>query len=279
MSAVSLALVACLGWGIADFLGGFKSRALPVITVLLVSTSCGLAAMAAIALNRGVVLQFGAHLGYAAAGGIAGLVGLICLYRGMAIGAMSIVAPISALGVLLPVTFGLVAGDLPSPWQTLGMVAALAGAVLVSREKRTLEPSPKKIADGVLLAAGAALAIGIFYVVMDRASDIDPLGASLVMRLTQFALLIPLVLVSRPCLRVGPGHWPFLIGMGVLDALAGLAYAIATAQGMLSLVAVLGSLYPAVTVLLAILVLRERPQRIQFAGVALALAGVALITL
>jgi drug/metabolite transporter (DMT)-like permease len=275
--ALSLSLAACLGWGVADFLGGLKSRQLAVFSVLMISSIFGLGAVLTIVLIRGVAPPDNPALLFAVVGGIAGLAAMFCLYRGLSIGSMAIVAPISAAGVILPVIVGLAAGDSPTLLQKLGMAAAIAGAVLASREKNA-NSNGNRLAAGVGLAIGSAIAAGIFFVVMDRASEADPYWAAFLMRLSYFIFLVIIFLLKKPSVRIKKAHLPAIIVLGVFDSLAGFAYALATTHGMLGPVAVVGGLYPAVTVILSIIVLSERPQASQFIGVLFAVGGVALIS-
>ena len=277
MVALSLSLAACLGWGVADFLGGLKSRQLSVFSVLMVSSFFGLGAILVIVLVRGVAPPGDPALLLAVVGGIAGVAAMFFLYRGLSIGSMAIVAPISATGVILPVIISLAAGDNPSFLQKLGIAAAIIGGVLASREKND-NGNGSRLSTGVGLAIGSAIAAGIFFVVMDQASEADPYWAAFLMRFSYFAFLIIIFLLKRPVVQAGKVHMPAIIVLGICDALAGFAYALATTRGMLGLVAVVGALYPAVTVLLSMLVLGERPQRTQFIGVLLAVGGVTFIS-
>ena len=277
MVALSLSLAACLGWGVADFLGGLKSRQLSVFSVLMVSSFFGLGAILVIVLVRGVAPPGDPALLLAVVGGIAGVAAMFFLYRGLSIGSMAIVAPISATGVILPVIISLAAGDNPSFLQKLGIAAAIIGAVLASREKND-DGNGSRLSTGVGLAIGSAIAAGVFFVVMDQASEADPYWAAFLMRFSYFAFLIIIFLLKRPVVQAGKVHMPAIIVLGICDALAGFAYALATTRGMLGLVAVVGALYPAVTVLLSMLVLGERPQRTQFIGVLLAVGGVTFIS-
>ena len=277
MLAIGLSLAACLGWGVADYLGGIKSRQLPVLTVLMVSSFFGLALIIAIVWIRGQALPANPAMLYAVAAGAAGTLALLLLYRAMAVGSMAIIAPISATGVVLPVLMGLVSGDSPSHLQGLGMAAAMIGSVLASREKNNGH-GEKRLAAGIGLALGAAICVGTFFIVMDRASDIDPYYAALIMRSSQCIFLLMAAVYARPPLRIGRIHLPALIALGIVDALANFSWAIAATRGMLSLVAVIGALYPAVTVLLAVMLLKERPRLVQSVGVVLAIIGVVLIS-
>jgi drug/metabolite transporter (DMT)-like permease len=277
MDALSLSLAACFGWGVADFLGGLKSRQLSVFSVLMVSSFFGLGAILVIVLIRGVAPPESPVLLLAVVGGGAGLAAMFLLYRGLSIGSMAIVAPISATGVILPVVVSLATGDNPTLLQKLGMTIAIAGAVFASLEK-TDNGNGRRLATGVGLAIGSAIAAGIFFVVMDQASEVDPYWAAFLMRFSYFAFLIIIFVAKRPAIRTGKVHMPAIIFLGICDALAGFAYALATTHGMLGLVAVVGALYPAVTVLLSMLILHERPQPAQFIGVVLAVGGIAFIS-
>jgi len=275
--ALSLSLAACLGWGVADFLGGLKSRQLSVFSVLMLSSFFGLGAILAIVLVRGVSPPDDPALLLAVVGGVAGVAAMFFLYRGFSIGSMAIVAPISATGVILPVVVSLAAGDNPTLLQKLGIAAAIMGTVLASREKNN-SGNGSRLSTGVGMAVGSAFAAGIFFVVMDQASEADPYWAAFLMRFSYFVFLIIIFLLKRPAVQAGKAHLPAIIVLGICDALAGFAYALATTRGMLGLVAVVGALYPAVTVLLSMLILHERPQRTQFIGVLLAVGGVTFIS-
>ena len=277
MLAIGLSLAACLGWGVADYLGGIKSRQLSVLSVLIISTFFGLGLIIAIVWARGQGLPHNPMMLFAIAAGAAGTLALLLLYRAMAIGSIAIIAPISATGVVLPVLMGLASGDNPSHLQGLGMAAAMIGSVLASREKNNGNKE-KRPAAGIGLAVGAAVCVGTFFIVMDHASDVDPYWAALIMRASQCIFLLAAAVYARPPLRIGRIHLPALIALGFVDALANFSWAIAATRGMLSLVSVIGALYPAVTVLLAVMLLKERPRRVQGVGVILAIVGVVLIS-
>ena len=243
----------------------------------MVSSFFGLGAILVIVVVRGVAPPGSPVLLLAVVGGGAGLAAMFLLYRGLSIGSMAIVAPISATGVILPVIVSLVAGDNPTPLQKLGMAVAIGGAILASLEKNN-DGNSRRLATGVGLAIGSAIAAGIFFIVMDQASEVDPYWAAFLMRLSYFAFLILIFLLKRPAVQAGKVHMPAIIVLGICDALAGFAYALATTHGILGLVAVVGALYPTVTVLLSMLILHERPQPAQFIGVVLAVGGIAFIS-
>lgn len=277
MIAISLSLAACFGWRLADFLGGVKSRQLPTLTVLIVSNIFGMAVIGSIVTARGQALPHNPELLWAVLGGLAGIAAMFMLYRALAVGTIPVLAPLSATGVIIPVFLGMATGDNPAMLQTLGILAAILGAMIAAREKAT-DNARSQPTSGIGLALGSALAVGFFIIFMDRASEVDPYWTVFIMRCSYGMFLLPLILYARPPLKIGREHIPALICIGTVDALAGFAFALATTVGLLSLVSVIGSLYPVVTVLLSAIVLRERPQRIQLAGVLLALTGVVLIS-
>lgn len=277
MLAVSLALIACLNWGISAFLAGMKSRIMPVLTLLVFSSMASLAMFIIIMGARGVPLPRDPRLLYAAMGGACGVGALYCLYRGLAVGAISVVVPVSSLCALVPVLAGFAIGEVLRPIQVVGILLAISGGVMVSLEKNT-DADKKSFAAGILPALGAALGFGVFFVVMDLAGTVDPIWAAMISRSSFFLFLLPAVLLKRPCLKVKTTHLPAVFAIGILDGSAALAYTIATTKGLLSLVSVISSLYPAVSVLLAAFILKERLRGLQFFGVTLAITGVTLIS-
>jgi drug/metabolite transporter (DMT)-like permease len=161
--------------------------------------------------------------------------------------------------------------------QAVGLALALAGVVLASREEVVGEGSPRRTARGAGLAMISALGFGCFFLGMDKASDADVAWAMLVNRVTGFSLLLCAALVLRPPVRVRRPDIPALLVVGTLDIAANATFAIASTKGLVSVVSVLGSLYPLTTVGLAAIVLGERPHRLARVGVVTALVGVALV--
>jgi drug/metabolite transporter (DMT)-like permease len=272
-----LALTASLSWGLGDFLAGLRARRLPVVTVLVVSQAAGLASIALVVAIRGVGAPELNYLLFGALAGVAGAIGLAALYRGLAVGQMSIVAPISATAAVVPVVTDLAAGDRPSPAQAAGIGLAVAGVVLVSRS-RSGRDGNRHAGEGVALALVAALAFGLLLVALGEASAGDPYWGTLAMRGTSFSLLVLAALLLRPRFALGRRDLAVLLLIGVLDMTGNVLFAVATTESLLSVAAVLGQLYPVVTVLLARLILGERISRVQGVGVVSAFAGVALIT-
>jgi drug/metabolite transporter (DMT)-like permease len=271
-----LALLASLSWGLADFFGGLKARALPALTVMALSQPFGLAALGIAVAVRGTGIP-GNEVAWSALSAVLGTVGLVAFYRGLAAGAMSVVAPIAAVSAGVPVIWGVaVSGDHIHGLQAIGFVAAVGGSVAASLE---LQPERRQIAAGVGWAVFAMLAFGGYYVPMHAASTHDWLWPAFLFRCTSVTIVASLALARG--LRPGGlrAHWPGLVAIGFLDTGGNALFAAASsAHGLLSVVSVLASLYPVVTVLLARIVLGERVQRTQDAGVLVALAGVVLIT-
>jgi drug/metabolite transporter (DMT)-like permease len=274
--APALALAASLSWGVADFIAGLRSRRLPLLSVLLVVQTAGLASIAAVVAVRGDGPPGAEPALYAALAGLAGAVGLAGLYRGLAIGAMSVVAPITATGVVVPVGVGLATGDDLSVWQAAGVALAIGGVVLAAREPAA--GGRTRITAGAGIAVVAAIAFGLLLVALDAAADADALWATLLMRATSWSIWVAAFVALRPALAVTAADVRALALVGVLDTGANALFSIASTRGLLSVVSVLAQLYPVATVLLARVLLGERIARSQQAGVVSAFAGVALIT-
>ena len=278
MLAVALGLSSSLCWGLADFIGGLQSRSVRVLAVLLVSQGAGLLAIAiAIAIAQPHLPPVD-DLWPAAAAGLAGALALSAFYRALAIGTMSIVAPISSTGAALPVIVGIATGDRPSAVQILGIAAAVGGVILASRELDEDRPAtalPARASIGLALLA--AVGFGTFFIGMKAGADASVPWALLAARVASVAIVLVVVVAARVPLPTAPRRLGALVLVGLLDVGANALYAAASTEGLLSVIAVLGALYPVSTVLLARLVLGERVRRIQEVGIVAALAGVALI--
>lgn len=277
MTGPLLALTASLSWGLGDFLAGLRTRRLPVVTVLVVSQAAGLTTIALVVALRGAGPPDGRYLIFGALAGVAGAVGLAALYRGLAVGPMSIVAPISGTAAVVPVVAGVVTGERPGAAQAAGIALAVVGVVLASRT-RAAHGGHAGRAEGVGLALVAALAFGLLLVALGEASEGDPYWGTLSMRGASFALLVLTALALRPSFALRERDLPVLLLIGVLDMAGNALFAVATTKSLLALAAVLAQLYPVVTVLLARVILGERISRGQGIGVVGAFAGVALIT-
>jgi drug/metabolite transporter (DMT)-like permease len=275
--ALVLAFLSGVSWGVADFLGGLKSRQLPLLNVIGGSMLAGLVLIATIVAVRGECPPSGDFAVFAALSAVAGTTGLAAFYRGLAVGNMAVVAPISATAGVIPLVIGVAGGDRPTALEWTGLVLALTGVVLASREEVGGGKGSAVLASGAGLALVSALGFGFFFVTMDRASDGDVLWAVFVNRVTSVSLLIVAILVVRPAFMVRRPDATVIALIGTLDITANLLFAVASTKGLVSLVAVLGSLYPLTTIALARIVLGERPHRLAQVGVVAALSGVVLI--
>ena len=277
MAAIALALGASLTWGVADFFGPLKGRSLGALRVLVYVQLGGLLAIAVIVAIRGRGPADAAAL-LAIPAALSGTLGLYAYYRGISVGAISIVAPIAGVSAVVPVVVGIAGGDRPSAWQLLGIACSLGGVFLASREPGAGRAGQSVLAPGVGLALLAALGFGGYFPPMHAAGDADFWWAALIFRLTSTTVILSAVAVRRPSLSVPPLQLPALALIGIGDMLGNLLFAASSSQGLISITSVLASLYPIVTVVMARVLLEERVARSQELGIVLTLAGVALIS-
>jgi len=270
-----ISLASAFSWGVSDFLGGLESRRLPVLGVLAVSQPAGLLLIALLIPVMGADPIPADKLAIAFLAGVASLGGLGAFYAAMAMGTVSVVAPIAALGVVVPVAVGLIQGESPAAVQLIGLVPAMAGVVILSYEE---DPVHARVARrSIALAILAGLGFGIFFTGLDAAAADRPGWAILAVRVGGVSTVLVALLVVRPWLDQVPSAFWVLVLIGAFDMLANGLFAVASTKGVLPVVAVGGSMYPAFTVALAHLVLGERLVAVQWAGAVLALFGVALI--
>lgn len=278
------ALAAAVLYGGADFLGGTASRRAETLAVLTVSAPFGALVMLAAALAAGGPLHLGG-LGWAVAAGTAGGCGLMVFYRGLAIGPMSVVAPVSALvSTLLPIGVAVAWGERQKPGVYLGALVCLGAIVLISMERRGAgRPHDWH---GTLRALGngtaAGISFGLFFLFLRNAGE----SSGVFWPVTTARLAGTIIILSvaawkgvRPQWRsTSPRVLAAAILSGVIDAAANVCYLLATQAGLFGVAVILTSLYPGITVLLARFVLGERMQTVQRLGLALAACGVALVT-
>jgi len=273
--AALLALSGALLWGVGDFLGGLASRRLAVLAVLAISQAVGLLGVGVWVALSGDPFPGVVELLPAAGAGIAGIVGLGALYRGLAIGAMGVVAPISAAGPVVPLAADVAQGVVPSALQWLGVALVVAGVVTLSREPASATGT--RMAAGVGLALVAAAGFGAFWVGVDASADESVPWAVAAVRSTAVAIALTAVLLTSTSLRAPAPLLLVIVGVGLFDTGANVAVAAASTEGAIGIVAVLSALYPVVTVVLARLVLGERLSASRRAGGVLALGGAALV--
>ena len=273
--APAYALLASLAWGVGDFLGGLKSRVMPALAVMAVSQPFGLAALAIAVAVRGTGPP-GPEVAWAALAAVFGTTGLVAFYRGMAAGAISVVVPLAAVASGIPVIWGLTQGDKVSFVQELGFVAALGGGLMASIERGEDRPA---FARGTGWAMLALLGFGAYYVPLHASAVHDWLWPSFIFRSVSVTIVWTALLLTRQRVAGARPHVLALAAIGLLDTGGNTLFAAASSShGLLSVVSVLASLYPAVTVLLARFVLGERVQRTQDVGVVVTLVGVVLIS-
>ena len=276
MGFAVLALLGAASWGVGDFFGGVAARRVHVLTVLVVSQGVGLVGAAVWALASADAAPGAADLLPALGAGLCGSVGLAALYRGMAVGAMGIVAPISAASPVVPLLVDLGRGVRPAALQWLGIGVVLAGIVLLAREPGGRRGS-SPLATGVALALLAALSFGLFVVGLDAAADASVPWAVAAARAASTLLALVLALLAGAALRPPARLLPTIVAVGVFDTLANVLVAFAVTRGSAGVVAVLSALYPVTTILLARLVLGERLDGARRLGAGLALGGAAVV--
>jgi drug/metabolite transporter (DMT)-like permease len=280
MLALALALGASVAWGGSDFVAGLASRRMPLLAVLVGSQVAGLVLLLGLLAVTGEAPPPGGAVPAAAAAGVAELLGFAALYKGLAMGPMSVVAPISSAAALVPVTASVLTGARPSTAAAVGMGLVLMGAALACSEPESGGARhPGAILPGAALAVLAALCFGAFFVGMDSAAhEAGAVWAVALNRATSVSVLVFAVALMRPRVGVGRTDLAAVASVGLLDAAANAMFAFALTEGLLSTVSVLGSLYPVTTVVLAVMVLDERIAPRQAAGVAMALAGIGLVS-
>jgi drug/metabolite transporter (DMT)-like permease len=273
--AALCALGASLAWGLGDFLGGLKSRTVPVVVVILLAQIAGVASIGLVVLAAWNPPP-GPQVAWACLAAVSGTIGLASFFRGMAVGAISIVAPIAAVAAVVPVVFGIATGDEVSTVQLAGFALALGGVAAASVERS--EAGSARMAAGVPWALAAVVGFGGYYVPMHEASEDDFLWAAFTFRLSVCVLALLAWLVLRPPLSAAAGSLGAIALIGVADTTGNTLFAAASSLGEVSVVSVLATLYPLVTVALAAIFLSERLDRVQLTGVAAALTGVLLIS-
>jgi len=277
---IALAAASALFYGLGDFSGGYAAGKSKVLSVLVVSQACGLlTALLAIAFTRPGA-PGAADLVWGLTGGVAGAFGIVTLYRGIAKGVVAIVSPTAALvSAVLPIAVGLALGDEPGALAFVGMGLCVPAVVLLSLGPKGGESGRGGVKASLVHGLIAGLGFGLFYVALSRpgvGSGFWPLVAA---RLASITVAIVVMLARRERLVVNRGGRIAAMLAGVLDMAANFLFVLASGAGMLSIVAVIVSLYPAPTVLMARLVFKERFGPVRILGLLLTLAGLALISL
>jgi drug/metabolite transporter (DMT)-like permease len=275
---ILLALASACTYGAADFLGGLAARRATALAVVAVSQLAGLGLLLLLLplLPDGDAAP--ADFLWAGASGIAGGIGVVLLYRGLAIGPMSLVAPVTAVcAAVLPVVVGLAFGEDLPPAALAGIAFAFPAIALVSRATAPPGAPAGARANSLLIALGAGVSFSAFFVLLDHTSSAAGLWPLLGTRAGSLLLVVGVASVGRRSLMITRSALPTTFAAGALDMAANVFFLLAVNRGFLSIVAVLTSLYPAATVLLARTLLKERMNRFQMTGIACAGVAVALI--
>ena len=273
--AYLLATLAAVCYGAADFTGGMVTRRVATIPVVLLSQAVGLVMVAVILPFLGVAPR-AADLWWGGAAGLAGGVGVGLLYRALAVGTMSVVAPTTAvLAVAIPVVASIALGERPGSLAVAGILLGIASIALVSRPTVSTETAARPSGLGIAFVAG--IAIGLFLLALAQARPASGLWPLLTARLASVTLFAVIAAIGRRSLRMPARFAAIAVGGGALDMVANTLYLLAAQIGPLSPVVTLSSLYPASTVLLARGVLGERLNGWQTTGVVAALVAVLLI--
>ena len=273
-----LALLSSAMWGTADFFAGRLSKKHNPFAVLGFSQVFGLLVGILIVVisgsYQGKVLGFDGYLIPGALAGLFGYIGLACLYEGLSTGRMGVVSPISSLSTVIPLAYALITGDVLSTITLFGVVIALVGVFCASGPELSQGLPIKPL----LLALGAAAGFGLALTFIAIGSQSSALLTMVSMRATTFFVTIALAIKFKTTGHFDKKAMPVLFFIGAADFIANLLLGIATTKGLVSVAMVFGSLYPIATAVLAYKFLQERLQRVQYVGIALAVAGVSIIS-
>lgn len=280
------ALATAVLWGLADFGGGLLTRRIPALTVVVVSQVVAVFVLGAVVLGTGAWREAGPQLWFAVGAGLVGPVAMLSFYKALALGPMGVVSPLGSLGVVVPVTAGLVLGERPGLGQYAGIVVAVAGIVLAGGPELRGAPVQRQAVVLTLVAAfgfGAVMALiaeasatvtGLFLALfVQRVTNVAVGGAALWVRTRRGTPALPEGTSPRALWAMLPA----LAFVGLADVAANGTYSVAAQNGPVTIAAVLSSLYPVITALAAFAVLKERLRPVQAAGAGLALAGTALL--
>jgi uncharacterized membrane protein len=278
--AIMLAGFAALSYGVADFCGGFAAAKSRLLSVLILSQVLGLLVALATLAAMGHGLPSGRDLLWGFLGGLTGSIGLFMLYGGIARSIVAIVSPTSAVvGAIIPVLFGLLQGERPSTAAVLGSALCLPAILLLTWEGGAGARGGKSIKTALVYGGLAGLGFGLFFVTLSRCRPDAGLWPLVSARVASIAAFTIALLGSRQRFKVERAGCAPALMAGAADMGANILFLLASQSGLLSLVAVITSLYPAPTVILARIFLHQRIPPTRLAGLALALAGVGLISI
>ena len=279
MLSILFGLGAAFSWGAADFFGGLASRKAGAYRAIFYGEGIGIlfVVIAALAFQQDFPTLRSCL--FAALAGMIGTLGILLLYQAMTLGLMSIATPVSALmAAVIPIMIGAVTDGLPKAVTLLGFVFALFAIWFISRGEGSVKDIFAHIAD-LKLPLLAGVGFGLYFVIIHEATRDSTLWPMVISRSAGMLLMTVFLLVRRDSWRVTPSAWPLIAVNGFLDVGGNLLYILASRLGRFDVAAILSSLFPASTVLLAALVLKERVSRPQMFGIALALIAIVLMTI
>ena len=264
-----------LSWGTSDFFAGLASKRRPAVAVVGWTQGLALVVITVVVAVRWDTVTWAGWPVWAVAAGLSGMAGLVCFYSALSSGTMGVVAPIAALGVVVPIVLGVATGEQPSAWAWVGMLVAVVGVTLASGPELSGDVSVRP----VVLATVAAVGFGLALFCLDRGARSSTVLTLWGMRMTSVTVLVVLALALRTAGGVTVRETPGLLAIGCGDLAANGLFAYASSRGQVSVTAVLGSLYPVVTAVWARFLLDERLRRVQKVGVGLAVGGAAVTAL
>lgn len=272
--ALTYGLSSAVSWGAGDFSGGFVTRRSHVLTVILYSQAVGAVCLFLMAYLFAEKVPSVQHMLFGSLAGMVGVLGLTALYKGLAKGRMGIVAPLSAvIAAVLPIVFAFFNEGLPKHTQVIGFGVALLAVWLLAYTKSDAKVRFNELCLPML----AGLGFGLFFIFLDRATDQTVLWPLVATRFGSIPLAFILYLSNRKARIPTRGQLPFILLAGIFDVLGNIFFALATHLGRLDISAIMASLYPAATVLLAWLILKEKLKLQQWTGVITAFLALCLI--
>lgn len=275
-AVIVFALLSAVAWGAGDFGGGVATRRGPLFGVVLLTQALGMVVAVALVVASGEGVPGPVDLAWSVAAGLVGVFGILNLYRGLAVGRMGVVAPVTGvIAATVPVVAGVVLEGVPPPPVVVGIAVAVAAVFLVSR---TVDDPVTAGRSGLEHAIAAGIGLGVLGVTLAQVSEGLVFGPIAVMRLLQVVVIAGLVALTGSAWRLHSRVLPLVAAVGVFDLAGNGLFLVAVQSGPLAIAAILASLYPVVTVLLATVLLGERLTRANMTGVALAAVGIALIT-
>jgi uncharacterized membrane protein len=274
-SALIYGLSSAVSWGAGDFSGGMATKKINPFTVILWIEVIGIGFLAALALLAGESLPGRKDLVMAGVAGVAGALGLASLYKGLAEGCMGVVAPLSAvMAAVIPIIVSSVNEGLPEYTKIIGFAAALSAVWILSYEPGRIGLRLETLRLPVL----AGIGFGCYFVFIEAAADEHIFWTLVAARFASIAFLVVVLAFQQNVGTPIGRQWPFVLLAGIFDSSGNTFFALAAQAGRLDVSAVLASLYPGATVMLAMIFLKERLQKRHITGLAAALAALILIS-